>query len=252
MRGYRELADELRRRIDSGEIPVGSTLPRITDLMEEHGLAKQTVREAVGLLADEGLVVTLRRGGTVVRHRTPVQIPLSRYSRVLSPGGARGPWETACADQGLDGYMRLVSVTREAADEELARLLEVPQETPLIRRRRHAMIRPDDVVQIQDAWYPAEIAEAGGIAGDGKIKGGVFGALVAAGITPTTADEQVASRPPTPDEVSELRIGGRIPVLTVERVTRDAVGSPIEVLRTTGPADRLRLVYADLPLKEAR
>ncbi|WP_412721310.1 GntR family transcriptional regulator [Streptomyces mangrovi] len=251
MRGYRELAEELRRRINEGEIRVGDTLPRITDLMREHGLARQTVRDAVGLLADEGLVVTLRRGGTVVRHRSPVQIPLSRYDRAMTPGGDRGPWETACAEQGLDGYMRLVSVAHPAAPEDLARLLELPPGAELVHRRRHAMIRPDDVVQVQDAWYPAAIAEAGGISGTEKVKGGVFRALTAAGITPSTATEEVASRVPTPEEASELRIGGRIPVLTVERVTRDTSGSPIEVLRTVGPADRLRLVYADLPLKEA-
>ncbi|MFI8258881.1 GntR family transcriptional regulator [Streptomyces filamentosus] len=250
MQGYRELAAELRRRIDSGEFEVGSTLPRILDLMEEYGLAKQTVRDAVGLLSDEGLVVTSKRAGTIVRNRTPVAIPLARYAQVLTPGGTRGPWETATAAQGLDGHMRLINVERVPAEADVAALLELQPGDGLVYRLRHAIIRPDDVVQVQHAWYPQALAEAAGIATTDKIVGGVYGALVAAGHAPATASETVAARPPTEQEAADLRIGGRIAVITVERVTRDQDGRPIEVLRAIAPADRLQFVYDDLPLGE--
>ncbi|MFH9959719.1 GntR family transcriptional regulator [Streptomyces roseolus] len=250
MQGYRELAAELRRRIDSGEFEVGSTLPRILDLMEEYGLAKQTVRDAVGVLADEGLVVTSKRAGTIVRNRTAVTIPLTRYAQVLAPGGSRGPWETATAAQGLDGHMQLIKVERVPADSDVAALLELQPGDGLVYRLRHAMIRPDDVVQVQHAWYPQDLAEAAGIATTDKIAGGVYGALVAAGHAPATASETVGARPPTEQEATDLRIGGRISVITVERVTRDQAGRPLEVLRAVAPADRMRLAYDDLPLGE--
>ncbi|MFC7979863.1 UTRA domain-containing protein [Streptomyces cinereoruber] len=81
-----------------------------------------------------------------------------------------------------------------------------------------------------------------------KITGGVYGALIAAGHTPTTASETVSARPPTEKEATDLGIGGRVAVITVERVTKDHTGRPIEVLRAVAPADRLRFVYDDLPL----
>ncbi|MFI8515350.1 GntR family transcriptional regulator [Streptomyces sp. NPDC085460] len=252
MQGYRELAAELRRRIDSGEFEVGSTLPRILDLMTEYGLAKQTVRDAVGVLADEGLVVTSKRAGTIVRNRTPVTIPLNRYTQVLAPGGTRGPWETATASQGLDGHMRLIKVERVPAEADVAELLELRPGDGLVYRLRHAIIRPDDIVQVQHAWYPQDLAEAAGIATADKVVGGIYGALVAAGHTPVTASETVSARPPTEQEAADLRIGGRISVVTVERVTRDQAGRPIEVLRAVAPADRLKFVYDDLPLGQAR
>ncbi|OYP09985.1 hypothetical protein CFC35_41965 [Streptomyces sp. FBKL.4005] len=248
MTGYRELADDLRRRINEGEFAVGATLPRIVDLMEDYGLSKQTVRDAIGVLSDEGLVVTSKKAGTFVRNRTPVRIPLSRYRSVLAPGGTRGPWETATADQGLDGYMRLVKVDRVPADASLAQLLELQPDDELVYRLRQAIIRPDDVVQLQHAWYPKALAEEAGIDTTEKIVGGVYGALIAAGYQPETASETVGARPPTLTEAAPLRIGGRVNVITLERVTKDREGRPLEVLRAVGPADRLQYTYDDLPL----
>ncbi|MDI3390481.1 GntR family transcriptional regulator [Streptomyces sp. B-S-A8] len=248
MNGYRELAAELRRRIDSGEFAVGSTLPRIMDLIEEYGLAKQTVRDAIGVLADDGLVVTSKRAGTIVRHRTPVRLPLSRYRSVVEPGGTKGPWETATSAAGLDGEMRLLQVECGDAPADLAELLELSEGDPLVYRLRHAVLLPDDLVQVQHAWYPRSIAEVAGLDSAGKVHGGAYGALTAAGFRPRTASETVESRPPTPDEAAELRISGRVWVATLERLTRDAQGQPLEVLRAIAPADRLKFTYDDLPL----
>ncbi|MDT3396814.1 GntR family transcriptional regulator [Streptomyces sp. B1866] len=248
--GYRELAADLRRRINEGEFAVGDTLPKITDLMSEYGLARQTVRDAIALLTDEGLVVSIRKRGTLIRGRTPVRIPLSRYQRVLAPGGTRGPWETATAEQGLDGHMTLVKVEHVAADDTMAALLELAPGDRLVHRVRHAAIRPDDIVQLQLAWYPAALAEAAGLATAEKIEGGIYGALAAAGRRPATVSETVRARLPLDTEATQLRIGGRIWVLAIERVTRDAEGRPLEALRVVAPADRVELAYDDLPLAQ--
>ncbi|MGW2583605.1 GntR family transcriptional regulator [Streptomyces virginiae] len=249
MRGYRDLAELLRQQIISGQHPEGSTLPRIVDLIDEHGLSRQTVRDAIKELADEGLVVTMGKGGTVVRIRTRVKIPLNRYSRVLRPAGTRGPWETTCAEQGLDGRMKVVGVDLLPATEELAALLELPSGSELVHRRRHAMLGEDDVVQLQHAWYPADLADQADLAGSTKVVGGVFGALVAAGHSPSSVSERVQSRMPTATEASQLKISGKVPVLAVIRVTKNAEGRVLEVMQSTAPADRVELLYDDLPLE---
>ncbi|MFG2299178.1 GntR family transcriptional regulator [Streptomyces sp. NPDC048603] len=246
--GYRELAEDLRRRIDAGEFTTTGKLPPIDDLMRHYSAARQTVRSAVGVLADDGLVVPVRRAGTLIRKRTQVRIPLSRYGQVLAPGGPRGPWEAATAAQGIDGDMRFIRVDRVQAPADLAALLHLQEGEELVYRLRHALIRPDDVVQVQHAWYPAALAEAAGLDGNGKITGGVYGALVAAGHRPTVANETVTARMPTEEEASQLRIGGRIWVLALERLTLDADGQPLEVLRAVAPADRLQLSYDNLAL----
>jgi GntR family transcriptional regulator len=63
---YVQLADLLRERIASGQIT--ARLPSERDLHQEFGLAPLTIRKAVRILRDEGLVtVVVGRGAYVVR-----------------------------------------------------------------------------------------------------------------------------------------------------------------------------------------
>jgi GntR family transcriptional regulator len=64
---YLQLAAILRSRIESGEIASGDALPSITFLTQETGLAVGTIRRAIKVLADEGLVVTVPGRGSYAR-----------------------------------------------------------------------------------------------------------------------------------------------------------------------------------------
>jgi GntR family transcriptional regulator len=61
---YVQVADQLRARITSREIT--SLLPSIMELTEETGLAPNTIRRAIKILVDEGLVQTIPGRGTFV------------------------------------------------------------------------------------------------------------------------------------------------------------------------------------------
>jgi GntR family transcriptional regulator len=64
---YRQLAAILRARIESGDLPPGRALPSEATLMQEHGIARETARKAVRVLADEGLVEVVQGRGAYVR-----------------------------------------------------------------------------------------------------------------------------------------------------------------------------------------
>src|SRR5919201_2291520 len=66
---YKRLAALLRARINSGELAVGQRLPSEKDLQDEYGMARETIRKAVGLLRSEGLVEVREGHGTYVRQR---------------------------------------------------------------------------------------------------------------------------------------------------------------------------------------
>ncbi len=66
---YAQLADVLRSRIDRGVWSQGSRLPSIDQLIEEFDLARVTVRQAIELLAREGLVSPQQGRGTFVTAR---------------------------------------------------------------------------------------------------------------------------------------------------------------------------------------
>jgi GntR family transcriptional regulator len=63
---YVQLADLIRHRIKQGMWPRGGMLPSIEELMAEFKVARVTVRQAIQLLAREGLVSPQRGRGTFV------------------------------------------------------------------------------------------------------------------------------------------------------------------------------------------
>lgn len=68
---YLQLAAILRAKIISGELPPGSRLPPILDLGATYGVATPTVRKALRVLKDEGLVVGVGGYGTFVADELP-------------------------------------------------------------------------------------------------------------------------------------------------------------------------------------
>jgi DNA-binding GntR family transcriptional regulator len=64
---YRQIANIIRRRIESGELQPDRPIPSEAQIMEEFGVARATARHAAELLRDEGLVVKVPGLGTFVR-----------------------------------------------------------------------------------------------------------------------------------------------------------------------------------------
>jgi GntR family transcriptional regulator len=58
---YRDIASELQKEIRLGTTPVGELLPTETELMARFGASRQTVREALRIITEQGLIV--RRAG---------------------------------------------------------------------------------------------------------------------------------------------------------------------------------------------
>lgn len=248
---YQEVAEQIRQKIADGTYPPGHELPPIKDLMREYEVSRTPVLTALKLLADEGLLNPGRgRRRTTVRDNKRIRIPFSRYDSVVRPGGSSGPWETACAEQGLEGEMKTITVdTKRPIGRDDAELLGVAPGSDVTYRLRHACIG-EEVLQVQQAWYPAGIARQAGLGIPSKIRGGVYGALAAAGLPPAEVDETIRGRMPTREEANLMRTGTGVPLLTVERITRSADGQVLELLRVTAPADRIEFVYNNLPLAE--
>ncbi len=57
---YQQVAAEVRRAIYTGELAPGDQIPTETDLMEAHGVSRNTVRLALGELENEGLILRMR------------------------------------------------------------------------------------------------------------------------------------------------------------------------------------------------
>lgn len=69
---YRRLADDLVRAIEQGSYAVGTVLPTEVELAEKLQVSRGSVREALQLLSDWGMVERARKIGTRVVRNTPV------------------------------------------------------------------------------------------------------------------------------------------------------------------------------------
>lgn len=64
---YVQLAGILREQIERGLIAAGAPIPSETTLQQEYGVSRGTVRKAIELIRDHGLVVTVQGRGTFVK-----------------------------------------------------------------------------------------------------------------------------------------------------------------------------------------
>src|ERR1700744_840585 len=79
---YRIVYEAIEKQILSGRLDAGDQLPTETDLAEQFGLARHTVREGLRLLEDSGLV--RREGGRRLFVKAPHYAELApRVSRAL-------------------------------------------------------------------------------------------------------------------------------------------------------------------------
>jgi GntR family transcriptional regulator len=65
----KQLANILREQIVTGEIPTGQRIPSFVELEQEYEIARDTIRKAVRILKDEGLVETVQGMGIFVIDR---------------------------------------------------------------------------------------------------------------------------------------------------------------------------------------
>lgn len=63
---YRQLAAILRARIERGDWAPGRPIASESQLVQEYGLARTTVRRAIKLLVEEGVVFVVPQRGTYV------------------------------------------------------------------------------------------------------------------------------------------------------------------------------------------
>ncbi|MER6954457.1 GntR family transcriptional regulator [Streptomyces sp. NPDC000618] len=107
---YQHAADELRRDILQGRIKPGEQMPAIRELQERFGVANMTMRSALNVLRDEGLIYTIHGRGSFVADHNPGGELSANYTAPAwylankgeKPGragqGAGGPDDTEAAE----------------------------------------------------------------------------------------------------------------------------------------------------------
>ena len=111
---YRQVADQLRRMIDSGEYAVGARLPAERDLAEQFGLSRPTIREALIALEVEGRIRIRVGSGIYVR-------AVAQNAPLPSQANDEGPFELLRAREFVEGAIA-AEAALQATPEDIERL----------------------------------------------------------------------------------------------------------------------------------
>ncbi|MFD1795359.1 UTRA domain-containing protein [Paracoccus aurantiacus] len=82
MNRHDEIREEMLRRINAGEWPVGADIPNEVELVAEFSAARGTIQRALSSLVEQGLIERRKRAGSRVvpprAHASKLSIPLIR------------------------------------------------------------------------------------------------------------------------------------------------------------------------------
>lgn len=228
----RRIADELRARIEAGELQPGQTMPTVRQLITQFGASTNTVQRALRELRDHGL--TQREGrNTIVRRPVEVVERSAHYTRPRADN-ENAPYKDKT---------RVIDVGPIGAPDYVADLLNVKAGDVVLVRRR-VMIRNEvDPVELVTSFFPMEIAAGTELAERRNLPKGSPTVLGHLGYPPGPSTEWVYGRLPTPDEAERLRLPAGVPVLRLLRQLRMEDGTPVEVTEMVMPAEGNVLRY---------
>lgn len=239
---YHRIASDLRRAIDSGELQPGAQLPTEQELAARYDVSRNTVRLALGTLANEGTIASTPGRGTFVRDRVVTTYHAAWAEAVDRPASDRADaYHEEVEAQGHapaygDFEMRMVAATNDVA----ARLHVNEGDTLVVR----SIVRYVDgePSSLQDSYYPVDIAQECGLMTAHDIPQGTIRVMADHGHVEVGYVDHITTRMPTPTEARLLRLGAGVPVLIYSRAAYSKE-RPLRLVMTTFAGDRNRIAY---------
>jgi GntR family transcriptional regulator len=244
---YRQIADHLRAAIHSGQFGAGAQLPSERALMDTYRAARGTVRQAIAALRAEGLIDIEQGRGAFVRRRPPVQRKAyDRFARRHRDAG-KAAYTVEMEKEGRRPEVEVLEIAPGPAPAEMARLLQVPEGSQvLIRRRRY--LADGQPMELATSYLPWELVQGTKITETDTGPGGIYARLEEMGHQLKRFTEDVRARMPLPEEARALHLPPGVPVFALVRTAYDVEDTPVEVCDTVMAADRYVLSY-ELPAR---
>ena len=134
---YQQVADTLRQRIARAEYRVGDVIPTSTELEELFSVSNITIRKALAILSDEGLVTGRRGIGTVIKAE-PQDLRLK-----IAVSGNFSEWVDTASGKSLPIRQRVLEFQITPGPDRIARLLGLEARSPLWTLRRLRWVNSD-------------------------------------------------------------------------------------------------------------
>jgi len=225
---YQEIADELRTRIVSSG--PGTLLPSESDLSHEFDVSRVTIRRALDVLRDSGLVESRQGFGWYVALE-PVRQHLDELGTI----------EGQLAQRGVQADRRVLEFSFEEAPAKVAEVLGAGQ----VLRVKRLNLADGEPFAIVTVWCPAELGQH---LSRRDVEDRPFYELLGRPLRGAT--QTIGADAATDDEARLLGVPPLSPVLRCDRVTTDTTGRRVLMSAHVFPAHRTEFVV-EIPNAEA-
>ena len=242
---YRQIAEDLRRQIEAGELLPGAQIRTELELREKYNASRNTIRDAIKCLITRGLVETRPGQGTfVVEKIVPFVTTLTG-----DPQNAFGGGENDIYDLEVKATRRSPTATAprveiQKADGFTAAELGGDEGSGIVSRHQQRFI-DGTPWSLQTSFYPMWLVEQGAVhllqAVDIR-QGTVAYIRDTLGIVQAGWRDVITVRVANQSETTFFRLpdDGRIPVVETRRTVFDDRGRPARLTVSVYPADRNR------------
>jgi len=227
---YDQLYRLLRGKIQDGMWQPDDMLPTETELMKQYELSRATVRQALDLLVNDGLIYRQRGRGTFVARPTIEQI----LGRIIS-------FTEDMQSRGFKPHTTILNRALLAAPEEIAEALQAAPGTELAHIER-LRLADDEPMSIESSFLihrmcPGVIERYDGSGSLRHLLEQSYGIRL---VHARQKIRAVAAARPLADQ---LGIDRGAPLLYIERVSFSDTGAAVELLRTFHRGDRYTLYH---------
>ncbi|XRQ03892.1 GntR family transcriptional regulator [Actinomadura welshii] len=253
---WRDIAGDLLRRIESGDLsPQNGTtgrrrLPPEKELEAHYRASRNTVRDALSWLQQQGFVVSEQGKGTFVVHRPDiVHVTLSAVELGLAPGSDSRDWynRDAFIPAHREVSVSPVKVEIQEGTKVIARYLQTNPGSEFVSRHQELFLdeRP---WALQTSFYPLEFATSGAsrLLYPRDIPEGAVAYLgETLGYSEVGFHDEIRSRVPDENEKRFFNLGDSAADVVFEtvRTAYSPGGKAFRLTVTVWPADRTRLHY---------
>lgn len=246
-----QIADDLRDQVLNGTIAEGKKLPSEAELIEKYGVARNTARDALALLVNEGLIDARRPHGYFVRDRRRMQY---RPQSDLRGHPITAPHDTFLTEQEQAGRTPAQTIEVSIVDppaEVKERLQLDGEELAVVRRRLRYL--DGELIYSNDSYYPLTIVQGTPIMSPHDLSPGANHTLAEIGHIQVRAVDEIYVRMPTPDEAKRLDLTPGTPIAEHIITGYDQDNRPLRCVLNILPGNRHVIIYdrPGLPLPDS-
>ena len=222
---YFQLSNQIRSQIESGELKDGEKLPKEVDLAKMYNISRVPVRQALGLLEKDGLIVRKRGKGTFIRNSAEDSDAV-RLTGILAKIKSKNI------------SRKIISMNTRVVNKKISDYFSTEKNIPISVFKR-ALLKNEKPFCFTSHYIPSKIAKK---INRNQMKEKTMLEILDKdlGIKVGSVKQEFEARNPSNEAAKILSLSVMAPVLFVKTFVMDKTGKPIEYSEISYPGDTHR------------